>query len=102
LRTQEGISKFTNYYLFYLDYPLDVCRKNVIEGRGGKLDETILTNRKKSHDKMFEVIDVKHKYRLSGTIEENIDVIIKTVGLNPCNCMNNVNFLESITARVIE
>jgi len=87
LKTLEGISKFTDFYLFYLDYPIELCRKSIIELRQGKVSEGLLERRKKSHDNIYTKINVK-KYGLNGkTVVDNMKTIIEITGITPCRCM---------------
>lgn len=90
--TIDKLSECYNMYPFHLSYPPEICFQNIIT-RGGNLTDKYklnIINKIKSFNSTYKNITNNQKQELSGTIEENINNIIKIANLKPCNCFKNI------------
>jgi predicted kinase len=96
---QGELNKKYEYYVFLMDLPLEKCLENY-KNRGSEVieDVTIPKMEAKRIDaiKYFDKLQVQNKFKLSGTIEENVIKIIEIAKLTPCNCMKNKIISEKI------
>ncbi len=79
-------------YMFHLDYPYEVCKERYI-GRGSEFkpeitEESIKRKIKEAND-VFDKLTIRNKFKLSGTIEENVKKVIEITKLKECLCMKN-------------
>lgn len=79
-------------YMFHLDYPYEVCKERYID-RGSEFkpeitEESIKRKIKEAKD-VFDKLTIKNKFKLSGTIEENVANVIEIAKLIPCRCMSH-------------
>lgn len=89
---QEALNSKYEFYTFFMDYPIEFCMANYI--KRGSIVQPIITE-KMMNDKIkeaknaFEKLNVPNKFKLSGTIEENVAKVIEIAKLSPCSCMKD-------------
>lgn len=96
VRITDALSSKFDLYIFHMDYPLDTCVYNYEIKRGSKInvEKGTIDNIKRKWDeaiKIFNSINIKNKFKLSGTIEDNTKIVMDILKLTPCNCMKNKN-----------
>jgi hypothetical protein len=92
----EGIHNALAYkfelYTFHLDYPLEVCIQHYTE-RGSVIDpekDTVgsIERKHKEATELYNRLKV-NKFKLFGTIDENVAKVLQVTGIKPCNCMKD-------------
>lgn len=95
-------SKF-DFYTFHLEYPYDICLKNYIN-RGSEVKEGItsvnIERKIKEAKSVFDKIQVKNKYILSGTMEENINRVLEITDIKPCLCMKDKIICDKVNNNI--
>jgi hypothetical protein len=98
---QEELNKKYEYYVFLMDLSLEKCLENYIK-RGSAIKENITIPKMEAKRvgaiKSFDKLKIPNKFKLSGTIEENVAKVIEIAKLQPCMCMKD----KVICNKVIE
>lgn len=101
----EALDKKFELYTFHMDYPIEFCMKNYI-ARGSvvqvDITEKMMNNKIKEAKNTFNKLQVKNKFKLSGTIEENVAKIIEIANLKKCLCMKDKIICEDIHKETIK
>jgi hypothetical protein len=90
---QGELDKKYEFYTFFMDLSLEKCIENY-KNRGSIIKEDIsipkIEEKWKDAIKIFDKLQVKNKFKLSGTIQENVQKVIEVANLQSCLCMKNM------------